>query len=99
MLLNGEASEEISVLSGVSQGSVLGPALFLAYINDLPDGLTSEVRLFADDTVLSREIRSQEDADNLQRDLHKLEKWSRDWDMTFHPSKCHILISRRQILQ
>jgi len=91
VILNGESSEEVSVLSGVPQGSVLGPALFLAYINDLPQGLASEVRLFADDTVLCKEIRDHRDADILQSDLNRLEKWSEEWQMKFHPAKCHVL--------
>jgi len=91
VVLGGETSEEVAVLSGVPQGSVLGPALFLCYINDLPDGLSSEVRLFADDTVLTKQICNQDDADSLQRDLDKLEKWSREWQMNFHPAKCHVL--------
>ena len=49
VLIEGEASSEIHVTSGVPQGSVLGPCLFLFYINDIPDNITSTVRLFADD--------------------------------------------------
>ena len=78
-------------MSGVPQGSVIGPVLFLAYINDLPRNLTSHIRLFADDTVLSREIRSESDASALQADLHKLEEWSNKWLLRFHPDKCQVL--------
>ena len=59
------------------QGSVLGPCLFLFYINDLPANLSSTVRLFADDTLLYLTVYSQTDADILQRDLHKLEEWEK----------------------
>ena len=77
MLLEGEMSSEKDVLSGVPQGTVLGPLLFLSltYINDLPDCVaSSDTRLFADDSLLFRVI-NQQDADNLQKDLTALEKW------------------------
>ncbi len=52
MVLEGEVSDKVDVLSGVHQGSVLGPCLFLYYINDMPDEITSKVKLFADDTIV-----------------------------------------------
>ena len=73
------------------QGSVLGPLLFLIYINDLPDCVTSTVRLFADDTVLYHGISSPADTADLQRDLDALQAWERKWLMEFNPSKCQIL--------
>ena len=91
VLLEGEMSSEKDVLSGVPQGTVLGPLLFLTYINDLPDCVTSsETKLFADDSLLFREIKSQQDADCLQKDLTALEKWEADWQMSFHPEKCTV---------
>ena len=61
MVSDGEESDLIPVNSGVPQGSVLGPILFLAYINDLPDGISSQVRLFADDIALYLTIKGEED--------------------------------------
>ena len=91
MLLEGEMSTEKDVLSGVPKGTVLDPLLFLTYINDLPDCVTSsETKLFADDSLLFREIKSQQDADCLQKDLTALEKWEADWQMSFHPEKCTV---------
>jgi len=91
VVLDGIMSSEVEVASGVPQGSVIGPILFLAYINDLPQGITSDIRLFADDTVICREIRSDSDAEALQQDLHQLEAWSRRWLLMFHPNKCQVL--------
>jgi len=91
VLLEGVKSSEVPVVSGVPQGSVIGPVLFLAYINDLAQGISSDVRLFADDTIISRPIHSEQDALALQEDLNKLEAWGRRWLMRFHPGKCQVL--------
>ena len=92
--VDGDESDEAAVTSGVPQGSVLGPALFLFYINDLPDALNSTVRLFADDTIL---YNSAINHSTLQDDLNCLEKWESDWDMEFHPKKCqHITFTRKR---
>ena len=73
---------------------MLGPALFLFYINHLPDALNSNVRLFAEGTVL---YNSALNHNTLQDDLNCLEKWESDWDMEFHPKKCqHITLTRKQ---
>ena len=76
------------VCSGVPQGSVLGPILFLIYINYLPEAITSEVRLFADDMALYLTIEGEKDSATLKHDLDKLFVWERQWDMEFNPSKC-----------
>ena len=100
VVLDGVSSSSIPVTSGVPQGSVLGPVLFLAYINDLPEQVTSQVRLFADDTVVYITIHKHTDSQILQDDLHKLELWEGKWNMEFNPSKCqviHISTSRNPI--
>jgi len=90
-------SNSIPVSSGVPQGSVLGPCLFLFFINDLPDSVSSNVRLFADDTILYRKIGCENDSRLLQLDLNKLELWEKDWQMDFNSSKCQSMtISRKK---
>ena len=72
MALNRQCSNWSSVLAGVPQGSILGPLLFLIYINDLPDGLESSVKLFADDTSLFSTVYDPNmSADQLDKDLKK----------------------------
>ena len=81
--LEGMASEWVEVISGVPQGSVLGPLLFLIYINDLDEGIKSLILKFADDTKIFRKIVSDEDSRQLQNDLDLLLQWAEDWQMTF----------------
>ena len=89
--VNGEESFSAPVLSGIPQGSVLGPLLFVIYINDLPDNINSDSFLFADDTKILRHITSAEDSVKLQRDLKALEDWSKKWLLQFNADKCHVL--------
>ena len=91
VVLGGQASDPVPVLSGVPQGSVLGPILFLIFINDLRDNLKSSVRLFADDCVLYRNIHSLQDCLILQKDLDSLGIWEADWQMKFNVAKCHSM--------
>ena len=75
IIVDGEISNWKSVLSGVPQGSVLGPILFLIYINDLEDDISSKVLKFSDDTKIFRKITNDTDKQSLQDDLDKLVKW------------------------
>ena len=97
VVLDGTSSDSVPVTSGVPQGSVLGPALFLLYINDFPDTIDSQVRLFADGSVLYRTIKSDKDHHRIQADLDKLTEWALAWDMQFHPAKCLVMnISKKR---
>ena len=79
--VNGTASSKVPVTSGVPQGSVLGPVMFLIYINDLPECVSSAVRIFADDTKMFRRVSTIEDCDLLQSDIKNLEEWTNKWKM------------------
>ena len=91
VVLDGEESESRPVMSGVPQGSVLGPCLFLMYINDMPDMIESNIRLFADDTIIYLTVTNQTDCQALQADLIKLEIWESEWLMAFNPDKCEVI--------
>jgi hypothetical protein len=88
VVLGGEHSGWVNVKSGVPQGTVVGPLLFLIYLNDLPDNLSSSVRLFADDY---RNITTASDASKLQHDLQILDQWQNTWQMSFNAQKCFLL--------
>ena len=91
--VNGKKSGWQKVLSGVPQGSVLGPVLFLIFINDLDNGATENqvVRKFADDTKVSQVIEGPDDAEELQGTLDRLCQWATDWGMAFNVAKCHVM--------
>lgn len=97
VVVDGESSNMTQVCSGVPQGTVLGPLLFLLFINDLPDQVSpgTTIRLFADDCLIYRQIKSAHDQNLLQKDLMALNEWAEAWGMKFNPKKCNILrISR-----
>ena len=91
VVVRGVMSEELDVWSGVPQGSVLGPLLFLIYINDLLDGITSKGKLFADDSKLFRSVKNRSDRMVLQNDLLKLQQWSNAWLLKFNEKKCKVM--------
>ena len=96
VVLDRKSSDQVRVESGVPQGTVLGPLLFLCHINDLPASVSSQVRLFADDCLLYREIRTQPDHIALQADLKKLEAWAKEWGMKFNAKKWYIMSVRHK---
>ena len=91
VVVDGIQSDLVTVDSGVLQGTVLGPILFLLHINDLPSVISSKVRLFADDCLVYREIKSRQDQNDLQKDLNLLESWGLTWGMRFNAAKCNIM--------
>ena len=91
VVVNGEKSSWMDVTSGIPQGSVLGPILFVIFINDLPNNIQGSVKMFADDTKLYMPIRSPSDCHLLQQDLNSAEEWANKWQMRYHPDKCTVL--------
>ena len=91
VVLDVQATEPVLVLSGVPQGSVLGPILFQISIYDLPDNIESSVHLFADDCVLYRNIHSLQDCLILQEVLDSIGLWEADCQMKFNVAKCHSM--------
>ena len=93
VVLNGKFSSWLAVLSGVPQGSVLGPLLFLIFIDDLDDfaPLINILSKFADDTKLGHTVISQNDKEILQSQLDSLTKWADKWGMEFNVSKCKVM--------
>ena len=92
-VLNGSFSEWLEVLSGVPQGSVLGPLLFIIFINDI-DGCAENITTllkFADDTKIGNKVSNAVDQQNLQECLDRLTQWADTWSMTFNTEKCKVL--------
>jgi len=89
--VNRSLSNWVEVLSGVPQGSVLGPLLFLVFANDLPAWTVNSIKMFVDDTKTRRVISKSKDCDLLQQDLTKLANWSDKWLLRFHPEKCKVM--------
>ena len=91
VVLEGVSSSSIAVTSGVPQGMVLGPLLFILYLIDLQEGISSQVRLLADDCILYREINTLSDRQELQKDINSLCNWESKWQMKFNIDKCYIM--------
>ena len=91
VVIEGVASGWERVLSGVPQGSVLGPVLFIVFIDDIDEVIRSTVLKFADDTKLVARVGSEEDRERLRQDLIELFKWSEDWQMLFNLDKCAVM--------
>ena len=91
VVFNGKSSSWKNVTSGVPQGSVLGPVLFIIYVNDMPDSLESFCKIFADDTKVYTAVGEKTDQEKLQRDLLKLCKWSQLWLLEFSVQKCKVV--------
>ena len=91
VIVRGGASEWLDVFSGVPQGSVIGPILFLLYINDIKDGIESRLSIFADDTKMMHVVDTEEDRLVLTKDLERLEKWSQVNKMKFNIDKCSVM--------
>jgi hypothetical protein len=93
VLVNGSHSAWDQVISGVPQGTVLGPLLFLTYINDITDNLPpgTVARLFADDCVIYRPVHTPQDRQTFQNNLNSLHEWAVRWQMHFNPKKCTVM--------
>ena len=81
----------ITVTSGVPQWTVLGPLLFIIYLNDLSEGISSQVRILADDCILYGEINTLNDCHDLQKDIDTLCNWESKWQVKFNIDKCYIM--------
>ena len=91
VVMNSAKSEWANILSGIPQRSVLGPLLFLLYINDLPSVVRLYIKIFTDDTKLFSAIKDEYDSEVLQNDLYLLDEWSRTWQINFNTTKCKVL--------
>ena len=91
VMVNGHYSSWSVVVSGVPQGSVLGPLLFLLFVNDIPDWIITNIRMFADDTKIWTQLSCPEDAVKLQQNLDVLTDWSAKWLLKFNPLKCKLM--------
>jgi len=86
----GKSSDCMSVLSGIPQGTILGPILFLIYINDLPD-ICEDIYLYADDAKSYKLIRNDSDYQTLQENFNELQKWSNKWQLQLNAAKCKVI--------
>ena len=91
VLIRGSYSVWSPVICDVPLGSILGPVMFLIYVNDIPDIITSAAKLFADDTKIYSQINNVKDFIALQIDLTTLDLWADRWQMKFNPTKCEVM--------
>ena len=91
VLVENALSKDVDIISGVPQGTVLGPLMFLIYINDINQNIQLSVHLFADDCVLYKVIKSSEDCRYLQENLNHLVHWRNLWQMDLDSDKCVVL--------
>ena len=89
--VNDTLSNSENVTSGVPQGSIFGPVLFIIYINDLPRDILALLFLFADDTKLMQKLISTTSHNELQDDINRLIEWSKKWELKFNTSKCKVM--------
>jgi hypothetical protein len=89
--INNLSSNIKEVTSGIPQGSVLGPILFVLYINDISNGVDSFIKVFADDTKIFRAVNMQTDNLLMQADLDRLLEWSNKWQLSFNIAKCKVI--------
>ena len=89
--VNNEVSEWSPVISGVPQGSILGPILFTLFVFDIPDAINSLISMFADDTKIYKMLTSASSGEELEESLHQLEEWAERMQMRFHPGKCKVM--------
>ena len=94
MVCEGKCSNPTKVTSGVPQGTVLGPLLFLLHVNDQPNNLKSTIGLLADNALLYGIVSNDVDGDQLRENLKKLEVWQSTWQMSFNPAKCKTNVSQ-----
>lgn len=91
VVIKGEVSDWKDITSGIPQGSVLGPILFLVFINDLPGAINGLMKIFADDAKIYYAVDSQDTPSLLQEDICRAENWAKNWKMSFNVKKCHHL--------
>ena len=91
VLANGAQSNWYPVVSGIPQGSILGPILFSLFVNDIPKEIRSHISMFADDSKIYLPLHTDMDNYQLQQDILDLEDWACKMQMKFHPDKCHVL--------